>query len=280
MLDVERTDFAGRNCPPKGDWILEKRGLVKLASRWRSPKYALSVLRFVSRRQRRRLRLAAVYVRRRLGNPLWLAEHRPDFERGLARCEVRYINLAARTDRRREMESLFRKLAIQAHRVEASFAEQGILGCARSHILALAQPSRNEKLLMICEDDLDFLVGRKTLDMLIDEFYRNPGLDVLCLGYNLRAKPIPISRDLQLTENTQTTSCYVVKTKARGVLRDIFAKSADDLVSGVDSRVAALDIAWKDAQDGTLVFAVPREPAVIQRPGHSDIANSFVDYGA
>jgi hypothetical protein len=115
--------------------------------------------------------------------------------------------------------------------------------------------------------------------MLIDEFYRNPGLDVLCLGYNLRAKPIPISRDLQLTENTQTASCYVVKTKARGVLRDIFAKSADDLVSGVDSRVAALDIAWKDAQDGTLVFAVPREPAVIQRPGHSDIANSFVDYG-
>lgn len=258
---------------------MEKVGLVRLASRWQSPKYALSVLRFVSRRHHRRLRLAAVYLRRRLRNPLLLAEHRPDFEHGLARCEVRYINLAARTDRRREMESLFRNLAIEVQRVDALFAKPGILGCARSHILALTEPSGDEKMLMICEDDLDFLAGRKALDSLIEEFYRNPGLDVLCLGYSLQSKPIPISCHLQLTENTQTTSCYVVKGRAAAVLRDIFAKSADDLVAGVDSRVAALDIAWKEVQDGTLVFAVPRERAAVQRPGHSDIANSFVDYG-
>lgn len=258
---------------------MEKTDLVRLASRWQSPRYALSVLRFVSRRLHRRLRLAAVYLTRRLCNPGFLPEHRPDFEDGLIRCEVRYINLASRADRRQKMESIFRKLAIEAQRVDATFAKQGILGCARSHITAITEPSGDGKMLMICEDDLDFLVDRMTLDSLIAEFHRNPALDVLCLGYNLKSKPIPISRHLQLTENTQTASCYVVKPRAVAVLRDIFEKSVDDLVAGVDSRVAAHDIAWKAVQDGTLVFAIPQERAVVQRPGHSDIANQFVDYG-
>ena len=258
---------------------MEKIDLGRLASRWQSPKYAFSVLRFVTHRHYRRLRLGAVYLWRRLYNALPLGGHRADREHGLARCEVRYINLAARTDRRRETEGLFRNLAIEAHRVDAFPAKPGILGCALSHVLALTEPSGGEKMLMICEDDIDFLASRKTLDSLIEEFHRNPALDVLCLGYSLQSRPIPISRHLQITENTQTTSCYVVKDNAAAVLSDIFAKSADDLVAGVDSRVAALDIAWKEVQDGTLVFAVPRERAAIQRPGHSDIAQSFVDYG-
>ena len=177
------------------------------------------------------------------------------------------------------MELLFAENNIVSTRIEAISAVPGILGCGKSHVKALSTPVPSETPIMVCEDDLIFTVSRAELDEIVEEFLSNAALDVLCLAYNLRAKPIPISRSLQITDNTQTTACYVVKPDAVPHIRQSFAESVADLTGGADTKKAALDIVWKNLQGGKLIFAAPRKRVAVQRPGFSDIAETFVDYG-
>lgn len=198
---------------------------------------------------------------------------------GLERCEVRYINIAARVDRRAQIEQQFIGLRLEAVRIDAVAAKPGILGCAQSHVKALSDSLPPGKALMVCEDDLVFLLDRSKVDHLVEEFLENSALDILCLAYNLRARPLPISQNLQITDDTQTTACYIIKPSAIATLRDCFSESVVMLLGGESPKHSALDIVWKKLQAGKLIFSVPRQRAGHQRPGYSDIAGGFVDYG-
>ena len=199
--------------------------------------------------------------------------------RGLERCETVYINLARRLDRRASIEQLFAETNIEASRIEAISAVPGALGCAQSHVKALSSPVVRNSPIMVCEDDLVFAVARQEIDRTVEEFLRNSALDVLCLAYNLQSQPVPVSERLMITDNTQTTACYVVKWHAVEAVRLCFLESVDELMSGADTKTASIDIAWKKLQAGKLIFAVPRAQLAFQRPGFSDIVGNFVDYG-
>ena len=224
---------------------------------------------------------------------VWLARYRKRFRQfeeisgtkslslfGLERCEIRYINLSRRVDRRDSQESEFRRLGL-AHfsRFNAVEAKLGILGCAISHSTVLRRPALAREFLMVCEDDVVFSGSRAELDRCIEEFGANKNLDVLCLAYNLTGRSKSVSERLSITNDTQTTSCYVLKEGARSDLQSTFQKSAELLAAGRDVRRFAPDILWKKLQNGKYFFAVPTSRMAKQRPSFSDIEQRHVDYG-
>ncbi|MDC0959771.1 hypothetical protein OAR42_04915, partial [Planktomarina temperata] len=134
---------------------------------------------------------------------------------GLDRCEIHYINLKHREDRRAEIQSEFKALGVTRFaRFEAIADANGALGCAKSHETVLSSASiLEDQLLMICEDDCQFIADRAAIDAAIEEFFFNPHLDVLCLAYNAE-NGFAISQNLMITSDTQTMSCYILKAPA------------------------------------------------------------------
>jgi len=78
---------------------------------------------------------------------------------GLDRCEIHYIDLKHREDRRAEIQSEFKALGVTRFaRFEAIADANGALGCAKSHETVLSSASiLEDQLLMICEDDCQFI---------------------------------------------------------------------------------------------------------------------------
>lgn len=152
---------------------------------------------------------------------------------GLDRCEIHYINLKHREDRRAEVQSEFKALGVTRFaRFEAIADANGALGCAKSHETVLSSASiLEDQLLMICEDDCQFIADRAAIDAAIEEFFFNPHLDVLCLAYNAE-NGFAISQNLMITSDTQTMSCYILKAPATAPVLDSVRFSVDNLSRG------------------------------------------------
>jgi glycosyl transferase family 25 len=193
---------------------------------------------------------------------------------------VHFINLPSRPDRLRETEDEFARMNLhRGSRFEAVKEENGALGCALSHARLLESVDQHQLVVMVCEDDIEFLVSPQELRALLDEFLLNPALDVLCLAFNLIAPAHAVSPLLAVTANTATTACYVVKRPALENLKTSFFESASLIQAGQPLGLAAADQHWKRLQRRTLIFAIPRKRAARQRPSFSDIEGQDVSYG-
>jgi hypothetical protein len=199
----------------------------------------------------------------------------------VARMPLYYINLDRRKDRDAQVRFEFDRLGLsQAIRWSATPHAQGIIGCGLSHASLLHECHEQQfDAVIICEDDLEFLIDRKKFDALIVEFMNNDALDVLCIAYNSIKTPYAISRNLALTKTTQTSACYVVKHRALEPLSASAFLSVERLLAGGPVETYALDILWKSLQAGELRFAVPRSRVAHQRESFSDIQGTVVDYG-
>lgn len=200
-------------------------------------------------------------------------------ECGLDLCDIFYINLDHRIDRRLHMEDEFQQIGVRSYsRFAAIPNHNGALGCSLSHLKLLdewdASPSR---MLMICEDDCTFLADRDRLDTLIGAFFKDSRFEVLCLAYN-NANEYRVSDDFCITSDTQTMSCYVVKSSILSRLRQAGEMSVLGLKAGNSITVSAIDIVWKDLQrDHFFCFPVVRAAAQIE--SYSDIEGKIVNYG-
>jgi GR25 family glycosyltransferase involved in LPS biosynthesis len=163
-------------------------------------------------------------------------------------------------------------------RFVAISADPGILGCGLSHESVLANWKGSEdRLLLVCEDDAQFLGSRDDIDAVLEDFYRNPALSVLALANNT-AWNIPITERLAISSDIQTTACYAVKENIVQALLYAARRSSARLRNGEHSSLAAIDIVWKEIQR-TKLFAVPRQRLVVQLPGYSDVQREQTDYG-
>lgn len=193
---------------------------------------------------------------------------------------IRVINLESRVDRLRETEAELAKTGIRRwSRFSAVKDSNGALGCALSHAQLMEQVQGCEPAVMICEDDIEFLVAPEELHTLVSDFLANPALDVLCLAYHLRLPPHTISSRLAITADTATAACYVVKTGALPLLRDSFIEATQFIQAGKPLGLFAIDRHWRKLQRRQLIFAIPQERAVRQRPSFSDIEGHDVFYG-
>ena len=193
---------------------------------------------------------------------------------------IRIINLESRADRLRETEAELVRMGITRwSRFSAVKDSNGALGCALSHSQLMEQVHGLEPAVMVCEDDIEFLVSPEELRTLVNEFLANPALDVLCLAFHLRLPPRDISPRLAITADTATTACYIVKTIALPTLRNSFGEATKLIQAGKPLGLVSIDRHWRKLQRQQLVFAIPRERAVRQRASFSDIEGRDAFYG-
>ena len=201
-----------------------------------------------------------------------------DVAYGLERCDITYINLDHRTDRREQVKKEFSKIgAKNIKRFSAHKHKRGSIGCAMSHldILRSNLPSLG-RVLMVCEDDLEFLVDRARLDKLIESFYRDSRMDVLCLAYN-RRNGISVDEDFLISSNSRTTACYIAKPHALHAIEACALKSIKMLEDNIPDKSAAIDVVWREAQRKH-IFALAKPRAARQYSSYSDIEGRIVDY--
>lgn len=198
--------------------------------------------------------------------------------KGLKKCDIFYINLDHRDDRRKQIESELVKLDIDhAVRFSAKKNKNGALGCSLSHFSVLnSRKQQTGRLIMVCEDDCEFIANREVVDRIIDKFDSDKRLDVLCLAYNA-FNGVKVDDTFSITSDTQTTACYVLKPNVVEPFLKVAKLSISLLEKGKSSDVAAIDMVWKKIQKQFL-FAIPNQKIAKQRISFSDIEKEIVDY--
>jgi glycosyl transferase family 25 len=191
------------------------------------------------------------------------------------------INLHFRTDRLEEVSRTFKSCEIDNWiRVDAISHQNGALGCALSHKLALHTASNdNLEYVMIFEDDviLGPSFNQELLSKILSEFLENRSFAIMCLAFSSESKGIRVSENLWLDDRIATAAAYVIKREYIGVLQNSFSSSVDLLEQGVINRLAAIDIRWMLTQK-RICFVRPVAPIFVQKPGWSNIENMNVDY--
>ena len=193
--------------------------------------------------------------------------------------QIRYINLDHRVDRRNSIESELRKLSISNYkRFSAISNKNGALGCASSHYeLVKAWDISQSEFLMIIEDDVVFDCDIKNFTQVIEIFLNDKNLDILCLGYN-NFNSIMYNDFFDITSNTQTMSCYIIKGHMREPLLKNFSLSVNLLNQYIDKQFGtAIDQVWKLLQRD-FVFAITKNRMLYQSESFSDIENKIVNY--
>ena len=190
------------------------------------------------------------------------------------------INLKERSDRRASTVREFEKAPwVRLEFFEARKNANGMLGCSLSHVDVLSSDPEGG-VVLVCEDDIQFLGAKENLEDTVGEFLSNPAIDVLCLA-NVSPKRVqPISKRLGVTAWVRTTAGYLVKERAVPAMLSDFQRSAFRLRLGLPGYLAAADVSWERSQWTKLIFAVPLTPVARQRPSYSDIEQRWVDYDA
>jgi glycosyl transferase, family 25 len=189
-----------------------------------------------------------------------------------------YINLDNRRDRYDHMESELKRIGLHSFkRFSAIKRNNGALGCALSHLGVLKEWDTNKyPYILVCEDDIRFEVDIRELFELINNFIFDSSLDILCLG-NVAQNKYSYNNYFKISNNIQTTSCYLVKKTMKVPLINSINTSIKLLENEIDHQIAAIDITWKSLQN-KFNFAIPNNIALIQIESFSDIRNSLVNY--
>jgi glycosyl transferase family 25 len=197
--------------------------------------------------------------------------------------KVIYINLEDRTDRRKEVdeEFLFKLKFFKFYRLNAIKKEKGALGCLFSHLSLLrAMLVNNWNAIMICEDDIEILTNRESIDLHINLFLDNDNFDILCLG-NSCNNFNTIDDNFNRGFDIQTTSCYVIKKRMVVPLMKLFIDDDKDLLKtpfeNVVNEHKIIDVEWIKLQND-YSFVLPIVRQLKQRSSFSDIEKKDVDY--
>ncbi len=201
------------------------------------------------------------------------------------------INLDKRTDRWQECTANYTAMGLPADQVQRWSAIEdvdfGALGCAKSHLSALADflTRRTEPYCLVMEDDLDLL---RPWNEFANQFnaLQVSGFDwdvLLLAGTCTLAYPQAANGTARVLES-QSASCYLMQRRYVAEVLHSFAYSVSqlELFRNYAPRDPwtlrfAIDQAWKNLQRTDRWFMVA--PAMgHQRPSYSDIEKRDVDY--
>jgi len=191
-----------------------------------------------------------------------------------------FINLEARTDRLDHALGEFKKMKIDAERVNAVKTKHGAVGCTMSHIKCLELAKKREyEYVFICEDDITFLqpfVLKNHLNIFAG--YSELEWDVCIIGGNNVPPYQQLCDFFVRVFNCQTTTGYIVKKHYYDTLISNFRDSVKNLMKEPDNkREFALDIYWKRLQQQDKWFMIT-PPTVTQYENFSDIEECTTNY--
>jgi hypothetical protein len=190
-----------------------------------------------------------------------------------------YINLKSRVDRDAEFRSEMKKIGVtKPLRVDGVAHSNGMLGCATAHLDALRLASQQSApLVVICEDDVEFLIDSAGLLKAVNDFYLDPGLDVLCLTHIVEFDSVDVSSNLAIAQRISTAAAYVLKPRSVLPIQLVFALSRWLLGIGTAPRYGAHDVLWWALQQGLMIFAFSQPRLAKQRVSFSNIYNIVRD---
>jgi GR25 family glycosyltransferase involved in LPS biosynthesis len=174
----------------------------------------------------------------------------------MASTVIYYINLDHRTDRRRHIEQQLHSIGLVGQRIPAIYDRtRGILGCGKSHILAVETFLKSGATYgIILEDDFTFADNLEMNRQMFREFFKaNIDWDVVMLAGNVlkdEEGPLPILRKVL---DAQTTSGYMITRKFAPILLENLHHGVGHLErhyaqTGLKKHEYCLDIFWKQLQ--------------------------------
>jgi len=199
---------------------------------------------------------------------------------------VYYINLNHRKDRLENITTELQKTNIdpkKINRIPGIYMKDfGILGCAKSHCLALEaflKSSPDNKYCIIFEDDFQFTQNQEIINELINKVFNNvKEFDVLMLAANILNGQLCEHNFLTKIIDAQTLSGYVVNRKFASILLNNYRESILLLEKeGYKCHPYCFDIYMKRLQPFTRWYCLnPRIGKQID--SYSDIENREVSY--
>jgi GR25 family glycosyltransferase involved in LPS biosynthesis len=212
-----------------------------------------------------------------------------------------YINLDKRVDRKENLLDQFEKIGYTNYErfpaIETAF---GGLGCCQSHLKILndffmdrtimlnniVYEKEGTNILMIIEDDAEFIVSREVLDQYIMSFANDPLAYGMCLGFNPHHVR-PYNELFRRSIHVATTSCYLVKLSIIPELIKCFKEAEVGLKQISERNLAknskefillyhkyAIDQMWKHLHS-KYIWLIPKQKCVEQYANYSDIQQRF-----
>jgi GR25 family glycosyltransferase involved in LPS biosynthesis len=199
---------------------------------------------------------------------------------------VYYINLNHRKDRLENITNELNKTNINPNKIKRIsgiyMKDFGILGCAKSHCIALESflksPPEN-KYCIIFEDDFQFTQEQSVINKLINDVFNNlKSFDVLMLSANILNGQPTNYEFLTKIIDAQTLSGYAVNRKFACILLNNYRESISLLEKeGHKYHPYCFDIYMKRLQPLTRWYSL--NPTIgKQIESYSDIENKVVSY--
>lgn len=207
------------------------------------------------------------------------------YKNGLNNFEIiYYINLEHRKDRFEHINNELNKTNLDKNKINRIngiyMKDFGILGCAKSHILALeAFIASDKNNCIIFEDDFTFSEEQPVVNYLINSFFNDiKDYNILMLACNILNSEKTNYNYLVRIIDGQTLSGYSVSKNFAPILLDNFKTSVQLLEkAGTKIHPYCFDIFMKKLQPIYIWYCLyPR--VGIQIESYSDIENRVVDY--
>jgi hypothetical protein len=200
---------------------------------------------------------------------------------------IYYINLEHRKDRFEHINKVLSETNIdknKINRIEAIHKPNfGILGCAKSHSLALETFLKTPDTVQNCiifEDDFIFNKSQNIVNQLLNRFYNEiKEFDVLMLASNTYNESSTNFSFITKILNAQTLSGYIVSKKFAPILLENYNESIEKLeFIGCKVHALCFDIYMKQLQPSSNWYCL--KPKIGQQiPSFSDIEKKFTNYG-
>ena len=200
---------------------------------------------------------------------------------------VYYINLKESKDRRIETEEELRKMNWKFQRFDGIKVKDGRIGCCLSHLKVIEMAKQNNlEYVVVVEDDIQFSEPEKYNNMLINfkDFMNsnNVEYDVLLFAATIPDKINgikPITNHIYKAYACFTTTGYIVKRHYYDKLIENYKESIQLLINYSNIDAGCIDVNWIKLQGpGNWFILMPR--TINQRPSHSIIQNTFVNYSS
>lgn len=183
--------------------------------------------------------------------------------------ELQYcVNLDEREDRWEQAKKEFDKINVYPQRFSAIKKENPALGCFLSHLEILKEAERQNKNVLIFEDDIEFInYDEELINAISQEIGNYHWWDMLYLGGNILKPFYQASNYLGKLTHCQSTHAY-------GVNRYFLTR----LINWLERNIYILDVIYADTvvPHNNCFITIPM--LAIQRTDYSDIERREMSY--
>lgn len=195
-------------------------------------------------------------------------------------CDVYYINLEHRIDRKEQIETELSKIFLSFERFNAIKHANGAIGCGKSHIEILKKGlTSNKDYICIFEDDFVWELQSEDVKEKLDSIFKQD-FNIVLLSYHFpMISPKKLSKKkLGFFGNCQMASGYIIHKRFIPTLLKNFEKCIF-MLETKNNKNMAIDQSWKSLQIFENKFFVSSPRLGKQRPSYSDIEKKEVSYG-